>query len=34
MRDIDTRDGWRQTLEAMLPLGGTLAAFILMMIFR
>jgi hypothetical protein len=34
MRDIDTRDGWKKTLEAMLPLGGTLVAFILMMVFR
>lgn len=34
MRDIDTRVGWKQALEAMLPLAGSLVAFLLMMIFR
>jgi hypothetical protein len=31
MRDIDTRDCWRQALEATLPLAGSLLAFLLLM---
>jgi len=34
MRDIDIRVGWKKTLEAMLPLAGSLLAFLLMMAVR
>ena len=34
MRDIDIRVGWKKALEAMLPLVGTLLAFLLAMAFR
>jgi hypothetical protein len=34
MRDIDTRIGWKRTLEATLPLAGSLLAFLLMMACR
>jgi hypothetical protein len=34
MRDIDTRDGWKQALEATLPLVGSLLAFLLLMAVR
>jgi hypothetical protein len=34
MRDIDIRVGWKKALEAVLPLMGTLLAFLLMMAFR
>jgi hypothetical protein len=34
MRDTDTRDGWKRTLEATLPLVGSLLAFLLLMAVR
>jgi hypothetical protein len=34
MRDIDTRDGWKQALEATLPLLGSLLAFLILMALR
>ncbi len=34
MRDTDTRVGWKKALEATLPLAGSLAAFLLVMVVR
>jgi hypothetical protein len=34
MRDIDIRVGWKKALEAMLPLLGSLMAFLLIMALR
>jgi hypothetical protein len=34
MRDIDIRVGWERALEAVLPLAGSLLAFILVMAVR
>jgi hypothetical protein len=34
MRDIDMRVGWERALEAVLPLAGSLLAFILIMAVR
>jgi hypothetical protein len=34
MRSIDIRVGWKKALEAMLPLLGSLMAFLLMMALR
>jgi hypothetical protein len=34
MRDIDTRAGWEVVLEAVLPLAGSLVAFLLIMAVR
>jgi hypothetical protein len=34
MRDIDMRVGWERVLEAVLPLAGSLMAFILIMAVR
>jgi len=34
MRDIDLRVGWKKALEAMLPLLGSLMAFLVLMAVR
>ena len=34
MRDIDLRVGWKKALEAMLPLLGSLMAFLVLMDVR